>query len=84
MNNQFSDKYYLHVQQQNGDKSTGFALPRLATMDDAAEITEADLIKTDYHATMAARQGIFDAGYYDVNLYEFYDSKIIDSQHCIL
>ena len=82
--NQFSDKYYLQIQQSNCGKSTGFTLPRLASMDDSLELTDSDIIKAEYHADMNGKSGIFDQGYYDINLMEFYSYNAIDSEIHIL
>ena len=82
--NQFSDKYYLQVQQSNGGKSTGFTLPRLASFDESIELTESDIIKAEYHADMNGKSGSFEQGYYDINLMEFYTYDAIYSEIHIL
>jgi len=82
--NQFSDKYYLQIQQTMGGRSTGFTLPRLAALDDEPELTESDITHAEYHADMAGKAGTFEVGYYDVNLYEYYDTEPVDTQHLML
>ena len=83
---QFSDKYYLQVQQTFGGKVTGFTLPRLACFDDKHELTESDIVHAEYHASMAGKSGSFQVGYYDINLWEFYDpcQGPVDSEHHVL
>ncbi len=81
---QFSNKYYLQIQQTFGGRSCGQALPRLAGLDDETEITESDRIKAEYHAKLSANAGIFEAGYFDLNLYEYYDLEPTDTEHLIV
>jgi hypothetical protein len=84
--NQFSDTYYIQVEQTLGGKVSGFTIPRLKDFDNTRELSESDITHAEYHATMAANAGSFEAGYYDINLREFHTSvyDAIDTEIHIL
>ena len=81
---QYSDIYYLQLQQQNGERTTRFAIPRNRECDDNDNFTQWDTETADYHAVLAAKAGIFEFGYYDLSLYEYYNFEPIETEHRIL
>ena len=79
--NQFSEKFYIHVRQSYGATIREFTIQRLNARDTHAELTADDLRQADYRAAVNPD---FQAGYYDVELRDWNNHAVIDSEHCIL